>query len=356
MKLGKLLLTDKREKGKFIEVVRRVVVFEDIGRPPWVLVRYRGARPKTQFANYILDNMEKIRKSAKANKENIKSKNLVYEIEYPPGKQEKKNYILKMPDLGILESGDASKKKLRDIEHEFYSNVYLYELLEYPVEFGFEPGQKIVPLPSCLILNEKTGEVIFLRTSVINTPLSIIAGERVSDVVAENTIKNCAVAAAMLTRVGVHPDIHFANVGVDFSSNRCSVVFFDLEDFIPLEEIRKRELPNKIFSFLSSLILVLAGIGIIRTEEQVRMFKDTYLDVNREWIRETDPKIFNAVMRETPFLHTDKEIKSYHEISEGKFRNLANPDVWTVREIAKRINTGIYLFLKAMKLIATGRL
>ncbi len=356
MKLRKLRLEDKRIKGEFIEVVRKVVVFEEFGRPPWLLVRYIGSRPKTQFANYILDNTQKIRERARANKESIPSKNLVFELEYPPGREEKRLYIIKMPDYGIFESKRITEKKARGIEHEFYSNVYLYELLEYPLELGFGPGQKIVPLPSCLLFNEKTGETIFTRNSVINTPLSIIAGDRVSDVVAENTAINTATALALFTRLGIHHDLHFANIGVDFSSNRCSVVFFDLENFTPLKEIRKKDLPGKIFQSVASAVFVLMGVGIISRSEHVKMFKEKYIELNEEWIREQNPRIFDAVMEEKSLPSSDTEIALYRMRCELRFRNLANPAFWSRKQIEKRVSVSLYLLWNAIKMLVAGRL
>lgn len=351
----KLRLLDERKKGNFLKTVRGAVILEEIGSS-WTVVRYKGSRPKAAFAKYLIENIGEIKKRARANKENIPSKNIVYEIYWPRGEQEKKNYIIKLPELSILKITGVEEKKIRDIEHEFYSNVYLYESLEYPVKYGFEPGQKIVPLPSCLIFSEKTGEIIFLRNSVINTPLSIIAGERVSDVIVENTIKNTAIATAMFTRLGIHHDFHFANIGVDFSSNKCDVVFFDLENFTPLESIKKKDIPDKIFSSLSSVILVLIGAGIIRNAEQVRMFKEKYLEVNEEWIREKNPSIVDAVMRETPFASTNKKISSYHALSELRFKNLVGSMAFMPKDIAARVDVALYFLWKAVRMLLTSRL
>lgn len=355
MKLRKLRLEDKRAKGEFIESVRRAVVFEELGRPPWLLVRYVGSRPKTQFANYILDNMQKIREYARANKESIPSKNLVFEIEYPPGKEEKRLYIIKMPSYGVFESENIREKKSRDIEHEFYSNVYLYELLEYPPEFGFLPRQKIVPLPSCLLFNEKTGETIFVRNSVINTPLSIIAGERVSPIVVENTVLNTAMAVALFTRLGVHRDLHFANIGVDFSSNRCSVVFFDLEDFLPLGKISKKDLPRMISQFVSSAVLVLIGVGIISRREQVNMFKERYLEINEGWVRENHLDIAHRLREERYLPYTDRGIATYRLHCELKFENLAN-QAFLSKHVNRRVGLFLFLIWNSIKALITGRI
>ncbi|MGB9719258.1 MAG: hypothetical protein ACPL06_01540 [Candidatus Anstonellales archaeon] len=350
----KLKLLDDRKKREFFNTVRNAVIFEKMD--PYILIRYKGSRPKVAFANYILENLGEIKRQARANKEAISSKNLVFEIEYPPGKQEKRAYIIKMPDFDILGDKRVNEGKARDIEHEFYSNVYLHELLEYPVEYGFKEGQKIVPLPSCLIFNEKTNEIIFSRNSVINTPLSIIAGERVSDVIAENTIRNTAIAAALFTRLGIHCDFHFANIGVDFSSNECGVVFFDLENFTPLTWIRNKEdIPGKIFSSLSSLILVLVGVGIIKNVEQIEMFKKKYIEVNEAWIHENNQKIAEFVKRKTPFASSDKEIALYRTLTELKFKNLANPAFCGAKGMAERINIMWHFIMKAAKMLTTGR-
>ncbi|MEM4335806.1 MAG: hypothetical protein QXY61_02280 [Candidatus Anstonellales archaeon] len=350
----KLRFFDERKKGEFYKTVRSSVMEEESGES-YILLRYKGSKPKTAFAEYLLENLDKIKKRARANKENIRSKNLVYEIEYPPGKQEKKSYIIKMPDFDIMEDRGMSEQKARSIEHEFYSNVYLHELLEYPMEYGFGEKERIVPLPSCLIFNQKTNEIIFVRNSVINTPLSIIAGERVSDIVARNTILNTAIALALFTRLGIHHDMHFANIGVDFSSNKCSVVFFDLENFIPIEWIKKTKVPEKIFSSLSSTLLVLIGVGIIRNVEQVEMFKDKYLEVNETWILENNPEIIRALNKKNPFASNDREIALYRALTELRLKNLAKPAFWMPEEITQRVMAALYFLWKAVRILTAGR-
>lgn len=352
----KLRLMDKRaEKSKFLKIVKQAVVFEELN-PPWTLVRYTGSGPKRPFANYLLENLEEIKSRALANKENIVSKNLVFEIEYPPGEQKKRMYIVKMPHYRISESTMIIGGKARDIEHEFYSNVYLYESVKYPVGYGFEPGKKVVPPPSYLIFNERIEDAIFVRNSMINTPLSIIAGERISAVAVENTIKNVAIAAALLMRAGFHKDLHFANIGIDFSSNRCDVVFFDLENFVPIEKIGKRQLPNAAFQTIASLILVLIGSGIIQKKEQINMFKEIYLDMNEQWIRETEPRIFDAVRNEKGVPSTDNEIALYRARTELRFRNLASPSFFNQTEFHARTKKALYLIFSALKIFLSGRL
>lgn len=351
----KLRLMDKRVKSEFLQIVKQAVVFEELN-PPWILVRYTGSRPKVHFANYLIENLEEIKTRARANKENILSKNLVFEVEYPPAKQEKRMYIVKMPYYTSIEGRFTSERKAKEIEHEFYSNVYLYESVGYPAGYGVEQGKKLVPLPSCLLFNERAGDAIFVRNSMINTPLSIIAGERISAVVTENTIRNVAIAAALLTRAGFHRDLHPANIGVDFSTNRCDIVFFDLENFVPIEKIKKGELPNAVFHTIASLIYVLIGSGLIQKKEQISIFKETYLDVNEQWIRETEPRIFDALINKKNIPLTDREIALYRARLELRFRNLANPSFFNPKEFYARASKTLYLFFSALKIFVSGRL